>query len=100
MMEVAEELEQIRLSAWVPTMHMASPSSSSHFSDHGSQKSLGVSVGKKAAVASRRLLVPQRTDSLTSLEEVKDSSPVSVQDPWLSEQSSPSTNSLLDNVVH
>ncbi|KAJ6928354.1 wall-associated receptor kinase [Populus alba x Populus x berolinensis] len=44
-----EELEQIRLSAWTPTMFMASPSSSSHFSDHGSQKSLGVSVGKKAA---------------------------------------------------
>ncbi|KAL3592068.1 hypothetical protein D5086_010708 [Populus alba] len=90
MMEVAEELEQIRLSAWTPTMYMASPSSSSHFSDHGSQKSLGVSVGKKAVVASRRLLVPQRADSLTSLEE----------DPWLSEQSSPSTNSLLGNVVH
>nr|TKR84362.1 hypothetical protein D5086_0000258560 [Populus alba] len=117
MMEVAEELEQIRLSAWTPTMYMASPSSSSHFSDHGSQKSLGVSVGKKAVVASRRLLVPQRADSLTSLEEVKYSSPVSVQDPWLSEevkysspvsvqdpwlseQSSPSTNSLLGNVVH
>ncbi|KAG6737073.1 hypothetical protein POTOM_059939 [Populus tomentosa] len=100
MMEVAEELEQIRLSAWAPTMYMSSPSSSSHFSDHGSQKSLGVSFGKKAAVASRRLLVPQRADSPTSLEEVKYSSPVSVQDPWLSEQSSPSTNSLLGNVVH
>ncbi|KAJ6919507.1 wall-associated receptor kinase-like 14 isoform X2 [Populus alba x Populus x berolinensis] len=101
MMEVAEELEQIRLSAWTPAMYMSSPSSSSHFSDHGSLKSLGVSVGKKAAeVASRRLLVPQRADSLASLEEVKYSSPVSVQDPWLSEQSSPSTNSLLGNVVN
>ncbi|KAJ6682054.1 WALL-ASSOCIATED RECEPTOR KINASE-LIKE 21 [Salix koriyanagi] len=99
MMEVAEELEQIRVSAWAPTMYMLSPSSSSHSSDHGSQKSLGVSIGKKAGVASRRLIVSQRTDYLT-LEEVKDSSPVSVQDPWLSEQSSPSTNSLLGNVVH
>ncbi|KAJ6736692.1 WALL-ASSOCIATED RECEPTOR KINASE-LIKE 21 [Salix viminalis] len=99
MMEVAEELEQIRVSAWAPTMYVLSPSSSSRSSDHGSQKSLGVSVGKKAGVASRRLIVSQRTDYLT-LEEVKDSSPVSVQDPWLSEQSSPSTNSLLGNVVH
>ncbi|KAG5245640.1 wall-associated receptor kinase [Salix suchowensis] len=99
MMEVAEELEQIRVSAWAPTMYVLSPSSSSHSSDHGSQKSLGVSIGKKAGVASRRLIVSQRTDYLT-LEEVKDSSPVSVHDPWLSEQSSPSTNSLLGNVVH
>ncbi|CAK7339472.1 unnamed protein product [Dovyalis caffra] len=101
MMEVAEELEQIRLSAWLPTMYLASPSVSSCSSESGSQKSLSVSIGKKAGVASRRVLVPQRTtDCLTSLEEAKDSSPVSVQDPWLSEQSSPSTNSLLGNVAH
>ncbi|KAF2295116.1 hypothetical protein GH714_031569 [Hevea brasiliensis] len=101
MMEVAEELEHIRLSSWVPSMYSASTAASSCSSpDNGSEKSLGVSSVKKAGVASRRLLVPQKAaDCLTSLEEVKDSSPVSVHDPWLSEQSSPSTNSLLGNAV-
>ncbi|KAJ9170786.1 hypothetical protein P3X46_018865 [Hevea brasiliensis] len=101
MMEVAEELEHIRLSSWVPSMYSASTAASSCSSpDNGSEKSLGVSSVKKAGVASQRLLVPQKAaDCLTSLEEVKDSSPVSVHDPWLSEQSSPSTNSLLGNAV-
>ncbi|EEF40062.1 kinase, putative [Ricinus communis] len=101
MMEVAEELEHIRLSAWVPNMYMASPAASSCSSpDNGSERSLGVHSIKKAGVVSRRLLVPQRpADCLTSLEEIKDSSPVSVQDPWCSEQSSPSANSLLGNAV-
>ncbi|XP_061949681.1 wall-associated receptor kinase-like 14 [Populus nigra] len=99
MLEVAGELEQIMLSAWIPTMFMASPSASSCSSQNGSQKSLSVSIGRKAGLARGKLLLPQRTDSLTSLEETKDSSPVSEQDTWLSEQSSPSTNSLLGNVV-
>ncbi|KAJ6378677.1 hypothetical protein OIU78_028826 [Salix suchowensis] len=99
MTEVAEELEQIMLSAWIPTMYMASPSTSSCSSEYGSQKSLSVSIGSLAGIASGKLLPPQRTDSLTSLEETKDISPDSVQDTWLSEQSSPSKNSLLDNVV-
>nr|TKS02142.1 wall-associated receptor kinase-like 14 [Populus alba] len=99
MLEVAEELEQIRLSAWIPTMYMASPTASSCSSQNGSQKSLSVSISRKAGLARGKLLLPQRTDSLTSLEETKDSSPVSEQDTWLSEQSSPSTNSLLGNVV-
>uniref|UniRef100_A0A6M2EFJ8 Protein kinase domain-containing protein n=1 Tax=Populus davidiana TaxID=266767 RepID=A0A6M2EFJ8_9ROSI len=99
MLEVAEELEQIRLSAWIPTMYMESPTASSCSSQNGSQKSLSVSISRKAGLARGKLLLPQRTDSLTSLEETKDSSPVSEQDTWLSEQSSPSTNSLLGNVV-
>ncbi|KAJ6419979.1 hypothetical protein OIU84_029992 [Salix udensis] len=99
MTEVAEELEQIMLSAWIPTMYMASPSTSSCSSEYGSQKSLSVSIGSLAGIAGGKLLPPQRTDSLTSLEETKDISLVSVQDTWLSEQSSPSKNSLLDNVV-
>ncbi|XP_050205212.1 wall-associated receptor kinase-like 14 [Mercurialis annua] len=99
MMEVAEELEHIRLSAWVPNMYTASPAASTCSSpDNQSERSLSVKSVKKAAIASRRLLVPQTPlDCLTTLEEVKDSSPVSVQDPWCSEQSSPSTNSLLGN---
>uniref|UniRef100_A0A5B6Z0U7 Putative wall-associated receptor kinase-like 14 n=1 Tax=Davidia involucrata TaxID=16924 RepID=A0A5B6Z0U7_DAVIN len=104
MMEVADELEQIRLSGWAPldeNICMASSVVSSCSSPYsGSEKSLGGMTIKKARVGSRRLMVPQRAaDCLTPMEEVKDSSPVSVQDPWLSEQSSPSTNSLLGNVV-
>ncbi|KAJ4843708.1 hypothetical protein Tsubulata_024554 [Turnera subulata] len=102
MMEVAEELEHIRLSAWVPSMcmPMPSPGASPCSSENGSEKSLSATSAKQNVVASRRLLVSQKeADSPTSLEEVKDSSPVSVQDPWLSEHSSPSTNSLLGNVV-
>ncbi|GAV86772.1 Pkinase domain-containing protein/GUB_WAK_bind domain-containing protein [Cephalotus follicularis] len=97
MMEVAEELEQIRLSSWVPNMCLASPETSSCTSaDIGSEKSLSCLSIKKAVVGSRRVIVSQRA----VFEEVKDRSPVSVQDHWLSEQSSPSTNSLLESGQH
>ncbi|XP_010531235.1 PREDICTED: wall-associated receptor kinase-like 14 isoform X2 [Tarenaya hassleriana] len=97
MMEVADELEQIRLSAWIPNMAVGvdSPAVSQHSSDFGSERST-----RKSSIGSRRsLLVPQKpSDSLVSMEEIQDSSPVSVQDPWLSDQSSPSANSLLGNM--
>ncbi|KAF7136603.1 hypothetical protein RHSIM_Rhsim08G0109200 [Rhododendron simsii] len=106
MMEVADELEQIRLSGWAPidentcmaSMSVASSCSSPY---NGSEKLFGGTSFKKSEVASKRLFVPQRAvaDCLTSLEEVKDSSPVSVQDPWLSGHSSPSSSSLLGHVV-
>ncbi|KAA8531771.1 hypothetical protein F0562_006512 [Nyssa sinensis] len=100
MMEVADELEQIRLSGWAPLEENFCMASSCSSPYSGSETSLGGTSIKKASVGSRRLIVPQRAaDCLTPLEEIKDSSPVSVQDPWLSEQSSPSTNSLLSNVV-
>ncbi|XVF61925.1 hypothetical protein PTKIN_Ptkin08bG0174200 [Pterospermum kingtungense] len=101
MTEVAEELEQIRLSAWVPGMCIESPSASSSSSscpssDNESEKSLTTKTIKKPVFGSRSLIVKQKGgDYLTSLDEVKTSSPVSVQDHWLSEQSSPSANSLL-----
>ncbi|KAK4759099.1 hypothetical protein SAY87_020400 [Trapa incisa] len=96
MMEVAEELEIIRQSERV-TSFTSSPY-------NGSDRSFGVALSmKKAAAASagsQRLLIHQRLmDCLGSVEEAKDSSPVSVQDPWLSDHSSPSTSSLLYNVV-
>ncbi|CAI0554340.1 unnamed protein product [Linum tenue] len=103
MTEVAQELENIRLSAWiVPDVYLGSPGRSSTSSgddedDGRSEKSLAT---KKASIESKRLFVPERNqvEYLSSLEEgVKDSSPVSVQDPWFSEQSSPSSNSLLGN---
>ncbi|KAJ0096368.1 hypothetical protein Patl1_28823 [Pistacia atlantica] len=98
MTEVAEELEHIRVSSWASNIFMASPQASCcSSSDFGSERSLGSSMMiKKAAARSQRLIVPAKAvDCLATLDEVKDSSPVSVQDPWLSEQSSPSTNSLL-----
>ncbi|KAK4426338.1 Wall-associated receptor kinase-like 14 [Sesamum alatum] len=104
MMEVADELEQIRLSGWAPldeTIHMGSSVASSCSSPYqGSEKSLNTSTTRKASAGSRRLIVSQRAvTGVTITEEKKDSSPVSVQDAWLSEQSSPSTNSLLGNVA-
>ncbi|KAM7520539.1 hypothetical protein LguiB_019501 [Lonicera macranthoides] len=104
MMEVAEELEHIRLSGWGPmdeNICMGSSVASSCSSLYnGSEKSLGGSTMKKVGIGSRRLIVPQRPpDNMPTMEEVKDSSPVSVQDPWLSDTSSPSSNSLLGNVV-
>ncbi|XP_027153519.1 wall-associated receptor kinase-like 14 [Coffea eugenioides] len=106
MMEVADELEQIRLSGWAPldeNICMASSAASSCSSPfNGSEKSFNSrTTKKKTGVGSRRTNVSRGGgDSLSTTEETKDSSPVSVQDPWLSEQDSPSTNSLLSNIVH
>ncbi|KAL8528618.1 hypothetical protein ACS0TY_006167 [Phlomoides rotata] len=107
MMEVADELEQIRLSGWAPldeNMHMGSSVASSCSSPRqGSEKSFNISMNKRlSGVGSRRVVILPLKGGAAALpiaEEVKDHSPVSVQDPWLSEQSSPSTNSLLGNVV-
>ena len=102
MMEVAEELEHIRRSGWATleeNICMASSAVSSCSSPrNGSERSFG-GIGK-AGARSQRSIVSEKVDvRLALMEEVKDSSPVSVHDPWLSEQSSPSTNSLLGNVV-
>ncbi|KAI4314909.1 hypothetical protein L6164_027772 [Bauhinia variegata] len=104
MLEVAEELEHIRRSGWATmeeTICMTSSAGSACSSPRkGSEKSVSSFNIKKAEQGSERLIVSQRADSfLHSLEEVQDSSPVSVQDPWLSGHSSPSTNSLLGKVV-
>nr|XP_043639202.1 wall-associated receptor kinase-like 14 [Erigeron canadensis] len=103
MTEVADELEQIKLSGWsivdddvTMASSVASVSSSPY---NGSEKSFGGTIVKKV-IGSRRLGVPQVIpDCLKKTEEEKDSSPVSVQDQWLSGQSSPSSNSLLGNVA-
>ncbi|KAE8655128.1 Wall-associated receptor kinase-like 14 [Hibiscus syriacus] len=97
MSEVAEELEQIRLSAWVPGMCIESPTASS--SDEESEKSFSKST-KKSDIGSRRVVIVKQREGeclTTSLDEVKNRSPISVQDHWSSVQSSPSTNSLLGN---
>ncbi|KAK6128792.1 hypothetical protein DH2020_037428 [Rehmannia glutinosa] len=104
MMEVADELEQIRRSGWAPldeNMQMGSSVASSCSSPYqGSEKSFNTSTTKKTGIGSTRLIVSQKpVIGVPITEEAKESSPVSVQDIWLSEQSSPSTNSLLGNVV-
>ncbi|KAG9128938.1 hypothetical protein Leryth_027362 [Lithospermum erythrorhizon] len=104
MMEVSDELEQIRASSWAPledNMCVASSVASSVSSPYnGSEISLSSTIAKMAGIGSRRSVVPCKTvDVLPKMDESMDSSPVSVQDPWLSEQSSPSTNSLLGNVA-
>ncbi|XP_075498659.1 wall-associated receptor kinase-like 14 [Primulina tabacum] len=98
MMEVADELEQIRRSGWAhldETMYLGSsvtsPCSSPY---HASEKSLKNMAFKKSGVKSLRAIVPSRTAG-----DEKDCSPVSVKDPWPSEQSSPSASSLLSNMV-
>ncbi|XP_062154482.1 wall-associated receptor kinase-like 14 isoform X2 [Alnus glutinosa] len=103
MMEVAEELEHIRRSGWATfeeNICMASSAVSSCSSPrNGSEKSFG-GIVKAAGAGSQRSIVSEKADGrLALMEEVKDSSPVSVHDPWFSDQSSPSTNSLLGNVV-
>ncbi|KAK9011115.1 hypothetical protein V6N11_043972 [Hibiscus sabdariffa] len=101
MLEVAEELERMRLSAWVPCMCIESPSASScPSSDEESETSSSTKtvVERSMIVESQRLVVKQMGGNYsTSFDGVKTNSPISVQDHWLSEQSSPSTNSLLGN---
>jgi len=105
MMEVAEELEYIRRRAWA-TMEEAiclgsSVGSASSSPRYGSENSVSGIKLKKVGQESEGLIVPPKNENLLqSMEmEVKDSSPVSVHNPWSSGPSSPSTNSLLGNVV-
>ncbi|KAL5715071.1 non-specific serine/threonine protein kinase [Ranunculus cassubicifolius] len=83
MTEVAAELEQIKLSGWAPleASCYSSPSKGSMNSQ--------ISIAKKETVE-KTALGSQRVIST----QVKDWSPISVNEPWLSEQSSPSTNSF------
>ncbi|KAG5543322.1 hypothetical protein RHGRI_016151 [Rhododendron griersonianum] len=99
MTEVALVLEHIRLSGCASveenTMALYKTSTCSS-SSNLSEKTLGVTF-KKPELDTRGLFVTEVgvIDSISTA----DFSPISVQDPWLSEQSSPSSNSLLHNVV-
>ncbi|XP_052189783.1 wall-associated receptor kinase-like 14 [Diospyros lotus] len=88
MKDVAAELEQIRLRR-SPSLERNLTASS----DASSSSCSWTSSGKPLKVMFER---PQ-LDCATERE--KDDSPVSVQDLWLSEQSSPSSNSLLGHAV-
>ncbi|KAL5558121.1 hypothetical protein UlMin_034332 [Ulmus minor] len=98
MMEVAAELEQIRLIRLAAseentacTVSSEVCSSSSFSNGSGSEKPL--TLGRDE-LERRDPFLLQKV-GLNS----KDESPVSVQDPWLSAQSSPSSNSLLSNAI-
>ncbi|KAK9269848.1 hypothetical protein L1049_025421 [Liquidambar formosana] len=105
MMEVAAELEQIGISRWVSSEEnnctASSEPSSFSSSSNASEKLLSLTTAKKSGLESRGLLVLQTAASaMNSMERGKDNSPVSVQDPWLSEHSSsPSSDSLLSNAI-
>ncbi|KAF3635370.1 putative INO80 complex subunit D-like [Capsicum annuum] len=92
MMEVAIELEQLRLSKWANSEDNITPtlegSSISTISDV-SEKPLNLSIKKQEMDIKTIFLMAK----------IKDYSPVSVQDPWNSEQSSPFCSSLLNHIV-
>ncbi|XP_068654289.1 wall-associated receptor kinase-like 14 [Aristolochia californica] len=99
MMEVAAELEQIKLSGWSQMDEsIFLPSSASSFSSLSNGSENSYAITQKAGSGSRRVVIPNKNEYIIPME-VKSNSPVSVQDHWFSEQSSPSTNSLLGNVV-
>ncbi|XP_045786320.1 wall-associated receptor kinase-like 14 [Trifolium pratense] len=96
MIEVAEELDHIRRSGWATMEETICMGSSV-----GSTCSSPRNNGNENLVSRNEIsIVPQKTNSfLHSIEEVKDSSPVSMHGTWSSRPSSPSANSLLGNVV-
>ncbi|KAK9108748.1 hypothetical protein Sjap_016808 [Stephania japonica] len=105
MTEVAAELEQIKFSGWAPLeeniVESPVPSCTSSVDINIGSESPEVSIvasmtrQKTASELKREEFVVSSTDR----DARKSCSPVSVEAPWFSEQSSPSSNSLLDNVI-
>ncbi|KAL6574248.1 Wall-associated receptor kinase-like 14 [Orobanche hederae] len=95
MIEVASELEQMRMCKWMPNSEMIGSLgvSSSSSSSTLSEKPFNTAV-KKHELGSMGLF-----SSTDSMDMVTDFSPGSVEDPWHSDQSSPSSNSLLNHVT-
>ncbi|KAG5223320.1 wall-associated receptor kinase [Salix suchowensis] len=85
MVEVAAELEQIMLSRWASSEETNCPTS--------------LDFSPKNRIGEKRFVVLQTQPSGKSPEVANRNSPVSVQDPWLSEKSSPSSSNLLNNVI-
>ncbi|WCJ35325.1 Wall-associated receptor kinase-like 14 [Euphorbia peplus] len=101
MMEVVAELEQVRLSRWphseeITASSPTEPCSSSSSSCNVSESTLSFDE-KKDELGNRGLF--KVVSRVKSMEVGKDNSPVCVQDPWLSELSSPSSSSLLSTVT-
>lgn len=103
MMEVAAELEQIKLCKWATSEDnictASSETSSCSSSSNVSEIPLSMTVEKGGLGSEGLFVLPTKVTSMNSLGRLKDTSPVSVQDPWLSGQSSPSSNSLLSNII-
>lgn len=101
MTEVATELEQLRLSRWTTTFgcnnDTASPElSSCSSSSSESEKPLSTKMKKVGPDGKAHIRLQTGPITLNSMERPNSSSPVSVHDPdiWVSEQSSPSSNSF------
>ncbi|TVU47860.1 hypothetical protein EJB05_07474, partial [Eragrostis curvula] len=98
MAEVADELEQIQLSGWAPSaddaafMSTTSSICSSAPSTRATDRSWGTGRNRTetAAPAVNSVVVQETTKGAVE-------SPVSVQERWFSDRSSPSSNSLLGN---
>ncbi|PQM41049.1 wall-associated receptor kinase-like 14 [Prunus yedoensis var. nudiflora] len=104
MMEVTSELELIKLSRWPSSSEDNTYTASSEGSSCCSSSSVSekpLKISKSQSERSVILLQSGAAGSLNSTEKLKkDNSPVSVhQDSWLSDQSSPSSNSLLSNAI-
>lgn len=109
MVEVEAELEQIKLSKWSPPSEennnisalseLASSCSSSHSSS--SEKPLNGPTNSREQQRNDKVTVKTKDSRINSAESiaVTENSPNSIQDLWLTEESSPSSNSLLNNVI-
>ncbi|CAI0465454.1 unnamed protein product, partial [Linum tenue] len=95
MIEVAAELEQIRDCRSAESRKSHGDSSGSSSSTNDSEKPLSLSFDKGEMRSDCLVVVRTETDCVKAAERsVKEYSPVSVRDPWLSEQSSPGSNSF------
>ncbi|XP_051123607.1 wall-associated receptor kinase-like 14 isoform X2 [Andrographis paniculata] len=95
MMEVAVELEQVRLSKWQSSeMSIMRLSSSCASSSNSSEKPLNVKDKKHELDSSVGVF-----SSTASLDTVTNFSPASIENSWRSDQSSPSSSSLLSRVI-
>ncbi|PKI48653.1 hypothetical protein CRG98_030940 [Punica granatum] len=105
MVEVAAELDQIRLSRWSPSEAVnncrTSSEVSSSCSSSTSRKPLSGTMNSTEQQSNDKATPKTRVGSINSVESiaVTENSPDSVHDSWLSEESSPSSNSLLNSVI-
>ncbi|CAN0922141.1 Wall-associated receptor kinase-like 14 [Linum grandiflorum] len=98
MTEVAAELEVIKMGQWGETGNLVIGGSSSSVSQCRSSSSTNDSERALSLNIERVELIQNQISGLKSAERLaKNYSPVSVRDPWLSEQSSPGSNSFQNN---
>ncbi|KAF6155757.1 hypothetical protein GIB67_007404 [Kingdonia uniflora] len=91
MMEIVDELEYIKANTWSSEEKEISPSGCASFSSSFNRS------GRKLQDLKGKLGIESRQSGLHEI--VMEVSPVSMDDPWFSDDSSPSKNSLLNNIV-